>query len=211
MSLPRFPDWTASSEGVRQTLRASARQRARALDTRLNAFVTIDRGSPRTGGALDGLPYAAKDMFNAAGHAPTCGLATPGELDIRGESAVLARLGAAGADRVGFTNMTALAYEPSGFNAARGRVRNPGIRISSPAAPRPARRRRWRADRWSRQWDPIPAARCEFPPMPAASVPGSPRGGWFRSRARWRSPPRSTRSGCSRAASRCFGGGGPPR
>lgn len=125
MSLPRFPDWTASSEGVRQTLRASARQRARALDTRLNAFVTIDRGSPRTGGALDGLPYAAKDMFNAAGHAPTCGLATPGELDIRGESAVLARLGAAGADRVGFTNMTALAYEPSGFNAARGRVRNP--------------------------------------------------------------------------------------
>ena len=38
---------------------------------------------------------------------------------------VLARLGAAGADRVGFTNMTALAYEPSGFNAARGRVRNP--------------------------------------------------------------------------------------
>src|SRR5205823_4158343 len=35
------------------------------------------------------------------------------------------RLDAAGADFVGFTNMPALAYEPSGWNAARDRVRNP--------------------------------------------------------------------------------------
>jgi aspartyl-tRNA(Asn)/glutamyl-tRNA(Gln) amidotransferase subunit A len=122
---PRFPDWTASSEGVRQTMRATARRYARRLDARINAFVTVDPGSPRRSGVLDGLPYAVKDMFNAAGHAPTCGLATAGELDIRGDSDVLARLDAAGADRTGFTNMTALAYEPSGFNAARGRVRNP--------------------------------------------------------------------------------------
>ena len=31
----------------------------------------------------------------------------------------------AGADRIGFTQMTELAYEPSGFNASRGRVKNP--------------------------------------------------------------------------------------
>ncbi len=106
-------------------MRTTVRERARHLDTRLNAFVMIDRGSPQTGGSLGGLPYAAKDMFMAPAHAPTCGLATAGELDILGESDILARLDAAGADRVGFTNMTALAYEPSGFNAARGRVRNP--------------------------------------------------------------------------------------
>jgi Asp-tRNA(Asn)/Glu-tRNA(Gln) amidotransferase A subunit family amidase len=97
-------------------MRATARRHARRLDARLNAFVTVDPGSPRRSGVLDGLPYAAKDMFNAAGHAPTCGLATAGELDIRGDSDVLARP-TPPAPTAGFTNMTALAYEPSGFNA----------------------------------------------------------------------------------------------
>jgi aspartyl-tRNA(Asn)/glutamyl-tRNA(Gln) amidotransferase subunit A len=41
------------------------------------------------------------------------------------DSDLLARLDAAGADRVGFTNMTEFAYEPSGFNATTGRVSNP--------------------------------------------------------------------------------------
>ena len=87
--------------------------------------MSIDAGSPHASGALGGLPYAAKDMFRSPAHEPTCGFAAAGDMGIVGTCDLLARLDAAGADFVGFTNMPALAYEPSGWNAARGRVRNP--------------------------------------------------------------------------------------
>jgi aspartyl-tRNA(Asn)/glutamyl-tRNA(Gln) amidotransferase subunit A len=110
-------------------MRAAARERARTLDARLNAFVSIDAEgphAPQVGGApLGGMPYAAKDMFRVPGREPTCGLAAPSDAGIVGSSDTLARLDGAGADRIGFTNMPALAYEPSGWNAARGRVHNP--------------------------------------------------------------------------------------
>ena len=76
-------------------------------------------------GSLDGLPFGAKDMFLTASRRPTCGFAEASDFGISEPSDVLARLEAEGGDLVGFTNMTELAYEPSGFNAARGRVRNP--------------------------------------------------------------------------------------
>jgi aspartyl-tRNA(Asn)/glutamyl-tRNA(Gln) amidotransferase subunit A len=121
----RLPDWTMASNAERQQMRTGARRRAASLDARLNAFVSIDAGSPHASGALGGLPYAVKDVFRTTAHEPTCGFAAAGDTGIVGACDLLGRLDAAGADFVGFTNMPALAYEPSGWNAARGRVRNP--------------------------------------------------------------------------------------
>jgi aspartyl-tRNA(Asn)/glutamyl-tRNA(Gln) amidotransferase subunit A len=122
---PRLPTWTMASDDEREEMRTGARRRAESLDRRLNAFVSIDAGSPHASGALGGLPYAAKDMFRSLAHEPTCGFAAAGDTGIVGTCDLFRRLDAAGADFVGFTNMPALAYEPSGWNAARGRVRNP--------------------------------------------------------------------------------------
>ena len=121
----RIPDWTSLDAAARQRWRASARERARALDTELNAFVEIEAAKVRLGRTLDAMPYAAKDMLRTPSHQPNGGLAEAGELGIVGNSDLLDRLDEAGADRLGFTQMTELAYEPSGFNASRGRVKNP--------------------------------------------------------------------------------------
>src|SRR6266566_4563125 len=122
---PRLLTWTTASNAERQEMRAGARRRAASLDARLNAFVSINAGSPHASGALGGLRYAAKDMFRSPAHEPTCGFAAAGDMGIVGTCDLFGRLEAAGADFVGFTNMPALAYEPSGWNAVRGRVRNP--------------------------------------------------------------------------------------
>jgi aspartyl-tRNA(Asn)/glutamyl-tRNA(Gln) amidotransferase subunit A len=103
----------------------TAAARARRLEPRLNAFVTIEDGLPTVDGKLGGLPYAAKDIFRTASRRPTGGLATATDLAIEGETDLLDRLDGAGARRVGFTGLPELAYEPSGYNHARGRVRNP--------------------------------------------------------------------------------------
>ena len=64
-------------------------------------------------------------MLRTPGHQPSGGLSGAPDLGIVGNSDLLDRLDEAGADRIGFTQMTELAYEPSGFNASRGRVKNP--------------------------------------------------------------------------------------
>ena len=130
----RIPDWTSLDAAARQNWQSSARGRASALNTALNAFVEIEPAKARIGGALGGLPYAAKDMLRTPTHRPSGGLAGAGDLGIVGNSDLLDRLDEAGADRIGFTQMTELAYEPSGFNAARGRVRE-----SVEPGPRPRR------------------------------------------------------------------------
>jgi aspartyl-tRNA(Asn)/glutamyl-tRNA(Gln) amidotransferase subunit A len=103
----------------------TAAEHAQRLEPRLNAFVTIEDGVARVDGKLGGLPYAAKDIFRTASRRPTGGLATATDLAIEGETDLLALLDNAGARRVGFTGLPELAYEPSGYNQARGRVRNP--------------------------------------------------------------------------------------
>ena len=103
----------------------TAAERARRLEPRLNAFVIIEDGVAPVEGKLGGLPYAAKDIFRTASRRPTGGLATATDLGIEGETDLLARLDDAGGRRVGFTGLPELAYEPSGYNHARGRVRNP--------------------------------------------------------------------------------------
>jgi aspartyl-tRNA(Asn)/glutamyl-tRNA(Gln) amidotransferase subunit A len=125
--MQRFPDWHTLEESTQGTWRDAARARAQALEPALNAFAhisaTAERPAPR--GHLAGLPYAAKDMFQTTSHRPGGGFLDGGDLGITGTSDLLQRLEAAGADLIGFTNMAELAYEPSGFNATRGRVRNP--------------------------------------------------------------------------------------
>jgi aspartyl-tRNA(Asn)/glutamyl-tRNA(Gln) amidotransferase subunit A len=123
----RIPDWSALDATARRRRQERARPQAAALDPILNAFAQIDATpSPLTSmGPLGGLPYAAKDLFQTANHRPGGGLDDAADLRIAGTSDLLERLAAAGADLIGFTNMTELAYEPSGFNATRGRVKNP--------------------------------------------------------------------------------------
>ena len=121
----RTPDWTSLDTAARQRLRESARENADVLNAVLNAFVQIEPPRAGSSGTLGGLPYAAKDMLRTPAHQPSGGLAIAGNLGIIGHSDLLERLDTAGADRIGFTNMTELAYEPSGFNASRGRVKNP--------------------------------------------------------------------------------------
>jgi aspartyl-tRNA(Asn)/glutamyl-tRNA(Gln) amidotransferase subunit A len=125
--LPRIPDWTALDDAARRRRRQAARPRARALDPVLNAFVQISLApaSLPPADGIGGLPYAAKDMLQTPLHRPSGGLADGCFPRITGNCDLLDRVAAAGGDLIGFANMTELAYEPSGFNAARGRVRNP--------------------------------------------------------------------------------------
>jgi aspartyl-tRNA(Asn)/glutamyl-tRNA(Gln) amidotransferase subunit A len=123
----RIPDWSALDATVRRRRRETARPLAAALDPVLNAFAQIDTSSrPLTpAGQLGSVPFAAKDLFQTSSHRPGGGFPEAIDLGIVGTSDLLERLDAAGADLIGFTNMTELAYEPSGFNATRGRVKNP--------------------------------------------------------------------------------------
>jgi aspartyl-tRNA(Asn)/glutamyl-tRNA(Gln) amidotransferase subunit A len=111
----------------RRAASSTAIARATRLEARLHAFVelsALQEISPKTG-SLALLPYAAKDLFFAPNHGPCCGLAAPIEPDRAAYADVLHCLDEAGAARVGFTAMTELAYEPSGFNAVADYPRNP--------------------------------------------------------------------------------------
>jgi len=88
----------------------------------LNAFASITAGPHQVGGALGGLPYAAKDIFRTPGHEPTCGFAVTGDMGIVETSDLLARLNAVGADFVGFTNLPELPMSRPMERGARSRA-----------------------------------------------------------------------------------------
>ncbi len=71
------------------------------------------------------MPYAAKDIFLSATRVPHGGLARPLPMMKGAQAIVLDLLDRAGGRRIGYTAMTELAYEPSGYNAVHGRVGNP--------------------------------------------------------------------------------------
>jgi aspartyl-tRNA(Asn)/glutamyl-tRNA(Gln) amidotransferase subunit A len=111
----------------RRAASSAAITRATRLEARLHAFVelsALEEISSKTG-SLAFLPYAAKDLFFAPNRTPCCGLAAPIEPDRAVYADVLHCLDEAGAARIGFTAMTELAYEPSGFNAVAHYPRNP--------------------------------------------------------------------------------------
>jgi aspartyl-tRNA(Asn)/glutamyl-tRNA(Gln) amidotransferase subunit A len=114
------------SSGSRNRDFASALGLAKRLDERLHAFVgftSADR-PPSRAGRLQSQCYAAKDLFITATHRPRAGLKDPIAFEAK-PADTLALLDDAGARCLGFTAMTELAYEPSGYNAVCERARNP--------------------------------------------------------------------------------------
>ena len=123
----RFSNWAALDKPTQTMVAATAIDRARRLEPRLHAFVEIQRPdiAPSANGSLAFIPYAAKDLFVAPKHRPKGGLADVFDFGLNGYADVLRRLDDAGACRIGFTAMTELAYEPSGYNAVSAYPRNP--------------------------------------------------------------------------------------
>ena len=127
MTQIRLKDWSDLSEPGRAEAFGLCLGVAERIQTSLAPFVDLCRADARPAdGPLRGLPYAAKDMFRSPGRNPTWGLAEPVDGLLDGKKAdVLDRLDSAGACCIGFTRMTALAYQPSGVNPLQGAARNP--------------------------------------------------------------------------------------
>lgn len=83
------------------------------------------RTAGRVLGPLDGVPYAAKDMFETSGIRTTCGSRVL-ETNVPDTSAaVIRKLDAAGASLIGKTNLHEFAYGATGENGWAGTVVNP--------------------------------------------------------------------------------------
>ncbi|MBK3733706.1 amidase [Azospirillum brasilense] len=122
---PGFADWSGLPPPARAEAAAACAAWAPEVQARFGCFVALGTAETDAAGPLAGLPYAAKDMFDSVGRSPGCGLPAAAD-DASGPAprraaAVLERFDGAGARRIGFTTMTALAYEPSGV----GKARNP--------------------------------------------------------------------------------------
>lgn len=104
--------------------RRTDRERLAQEGARLHALVALAEPHPIHEGPLTGLTFVAKDMFSWPGHAYSRGLRATVPSD--GKPAVfLNQLVAEGAELLGFSEMTPLAYEPSGGNPLRSRPVNP--------------------------------------------------------------------------------------
>jgi aspartyl-tRNA(Asn)/glutamyl-tRNA(Gln) amidotransferase subunit A len=121
----RFSDWASLDTTERERISAHACEFARTLDVQLRAYVAFEDAIAPKQGVLGGIPYASKDMFVSDTRKPHGGLAQPLPMDASQHAEVLELLDRAGARRIGSTAMTELAYEPSGYNAARGAPKNP--------------------------------------------------------------------------------------
>src|SRR4051812_34643953 len=121
----RCTNWLELGAASRKHWHATSREFAQALNGRLNAILHIEPPNGTGNAPLLGLPYGVKDMVRSARRRPSGGLIDGSRLPIVGTSTLIDRLSRAGADLVCFTGMTELASEPSGFNAAYGRVKNP--------------------------------------------------------------------------------------
>jgi aspartyl-tRNA(Asn)/glutamyl-tRNA(Gln) amidotransferase subunit A len=121
----RFRDWSELDSTGRAQLRVLLVDRARALEPSLNAYVATRTAMERpAAGPLGGMPYAAKDIFAASDRRPQAGMSKP--QPVAGDhAAALSLLDAAGGIRLGYTGLTEVCYEPSGYNSVHGRVRNP--------------------------------------------------------------------------------------
>ena len=125
-SLRRFAEWRDVPSESREREFASALRRAKWFDERLHAFVEFSAANRQSShsGQLQSQPYAAKDLFITGSHRPRAGLKEPILFEAK-PAAALSLLDRAGARCLGFTAMTELAYEPSGYNAVCERARNP--------------------------------------------------------------------------------------
>jgi aspartyl-tRNA(Asn)/glutamyl-tRNA(Gln) amidotransferase subunit A len=113
--------------------------RIAALDGDLRAYITVcgDAAlqaaraaeaasmSGQAVGALHGVPYALKDLYDTAGVRTTGGSKVFAERVPAIDATVVRRLGQAGAILLGKLNMVEFAYGPEGLNAHYGHARNP--------------------------------------------------------------------------------------
>jgi len=116
--------------------------RIKGLNTKLNAFITVDearsladarasdarraKAGPAPGlGPLDGIPIAHKDIFCTRGLRTTCGSRMLAEFDSPYDAHVIERFAAAGAVMLGKTNMDEFAMGSSNETSWFGPVRNP--------------------------------------------------------------------------------------
>jgi aspartyl-tRNA(Asn)/glutamyl-tRNA(Gln) amidotransferase subunit A len=121
----RFAAWRDLPSASREQHFGSALQRAQRIEPRLHAFVEFSAADrPSRPGQLQYQPYAAKDLFITSTHRPRAGLIEPIAFEAK-PALALSLLDQAGARCLGFTAMTELAYEPSGYNAVCERARNP--------------------------------------------------------------------------------------
>jgi aspartyl-tRNA(Asn)/glutamyl-tRNA(Gln) amidotransferase subunit A len=113
-------------------------KRARALNSRYNAFITLSeetslaqaRAADRliaSGGArpLTGIPIAQKDIFCTKGWLTTCGSRMLSNFVSPYDAGVIERFNAAGAVNIGKTNMDEFAMGSSNETSFYGPVRNP--------------------------------------------------------------------------------------
>lgn len=111
----------------------AALERITAENGRINAFRAVmaeealaAASGPATGHALDGVPFAVKDLFDVAGHTTRAGSKMrEGDAPAAQDATALARLRAAGAVLTGTLNMDEFAYGFTGENAHTGPTRNP--------------------------------------------------------------------------------------
>jgi len=120
----RLPDWSSLSERDRLAAAQECRLRLAQIGQNLHAVAGICRPVASRDGVLAGMPYVAKDMIATGEGDPSWGCARPPVTNAPA-AVVISRLARAGAVLIGRAEMTELAYEPSGLNAARGSVRNP--------------------------------------------------------------------------------------
>ena len=120
----RLPDFAHLSDADRYDELRRCKRRLATLGLKLRAVVRSYDPVPRRGGPLADWPYVAKDIFADGETAATWGCAES-PIGVEPPATVLTRLDEAGACRLAAAEMTQLAYEPSGHNAARGRSLNP--------------------------------------------------------------------------------------
>jgi aspartyl-tRNA(Asn)/glutamyl-tRNA(Gln) amidotransferase subunit A len=123
-SAARFPDWFDLPKGRRADAIQRSQTRLESIGRRLHAVANIFSAEIAVRGSLAGMTYVAKDMIATGRAEPSWGCVAP--VSEQSEIAsVVARFDGAGASLIGAAEMTELAYEPSGMNAARGAVLNP--------------------------------------------------------------------------------------
>lgn len=120
-------------------LTLAALDRAEESQSRLNAFITVDRedalisaraadralAEGRPVGPLHGVPLAHKDMYDHAGKVTGCGSKIRAGHVAAENASVIERLEAAGTFTIGRLNMSEFAMGPTGHNHHHGRAINP--------------------------------------------------------------------------------------
>lgn len=118
----RFLDWSSLPATDRPRALAASKARLATLGRKLHAVAREIEVPPSADGPLGGLSYVAKDMIGTGEGPSSWGCQAAFD---SGTAPIVERLAAAGAHLIGMAEMTELAYEPSGLNAARGNVLNP--------------------------------------------------------------------------------------